>query len=194
MSTGDGILGNNMFAYCGNNPVNRIDPTGEKFIDWLKDTWNSVRDFFVESYEYVTNSDERTARHNLIDDGFTFYKGVPVFSADWLGWGAASFGIIVMGSKNLYDADFNNTLNHEYGHFVHMSMIGPVDYFVTTAIPSLAFAGLSNMDVFPSEYYYDLPWERTADYLGGVERQYLPSTNAAASVFWMYTILISALT
>ncbi len=28
VSTGQGILGNNMFAYCGNNPVNRVDPTG----------------------------------------------------------------------------------------------------------------------------------------------------------------------
>ena len=27
-STGQGILGNNMFAYCLNNPVNRIDPVG----------------------------------------------------------------------------------------------------------------------------------------------------------------------
>jgi len=31
VSTGQGILGNNMFAYCGNNPVARIDPTGELF-------------------------------------------------------------------------------------------------------------------------------------------------------------------
>ena len=28
-STGQGLTGNNMFAYCGNNPVNRVDPTGE---------------------------------------------------------------------------------------------------------------------------------------------------------------------
>lgn len=27
-STGQGLLGNNMFAYCGNNPVNYADPTG----------------------------------------------------------------------------------------------------------------------------------------------------------------------
>ena len=29
VSTGQGVLGNNMFAYCGNNPVNRVDYTGQ---------------------------------------------------------------------------------------------------------------------------------------------------------------------
>ena len=31
VSTGQGIVGNNMFAYCGNNPVKRLDSTGELF-------------------------------------------------------------------------------------------------------------------------------------------------------------------
>lgn len=35
VSTGQGILGNNMFAYCDNNPVNRTDPTGEFWITAL---------------------------------------------------------------------------------------------------------------------------------------------------------------
>jgi RHS repeat-associated protein len=35
VSTGQGILGNNMFAYCGNNPVNMLDPTGEIAITTL---------------------------------------------------------------------------------------------------------------------------------------------------------------
>ena len=33
-STGQGILGYNMFAYCGNNPVNASDPTGEAWWHW----------------------------------------------------------------------------------------------------------------------------------------------------------------
>ena len=31
MTTGQGVLGGNMFAYCGNNPVNRIDTDGDFF-------------------------------------------------------------------------------------------------------------------------------------------------------------------
>ena len=31
-STGQGVLGNNMFAYCGNNPVMRADPSGDSWV------------------------------------------------------------------------------------------------------------------------------------------------------------------
>ena len=30
-STGQGLLGNNMFAYCNNNPIIRIDPSGNDY-------------------------------------------------------------------------------------------------------------------------------------------------------------------
>ena len=35
ISTGQGLLSTNMFAYCGNNPVNRKDPTGQFWITAL---------------------------------------------------------------------------------------------------------------------------------------------------------------
>lgn len=41
--TGQGLLDKNMFAYCGNNPVNRLDSNGNKWSDvkqWFSDKWN----------------------------------------------------------------------------------------------------------------------------------------------------------
>ncbi len=42
VSTGQGIVGYNMFAYCGNNPVNASDPMGESAVAvewWLEEMW-----------------------------------------------------------------------------------------------------------------------------------------------------------
>ena len=43
VSTGQGVLGNNMFAYCGNNPVVRVDFGGEHwYFLWLDDLWECI--------------------------------------------------------------------------------------------------------------------------------------------------------
>ncbi len=36
---GQGLIGYNMFAYCKNNPVNRVDPEGE--------FWKEIGHFFL---------------------------------------------------------------------------------------------------------------------------------------------------
>ncbi len=48
VSTGQGILGNNMLAYCGNNPINRFDPSGTSWQSWLdtiKGTFFKIKNF-----------------------------------------------------------------------------------------------------------------------------------------------------
>ena len=55
-------------------------------------------------------------------------------------------------------------------------------------------AELTSQGVYPSKYYYDLPWERVADMYGGVERNYLPGTNENASTFLLITKIIGRLT
>ena len=47
VSTGQGILGNNMFAYCANNPVNYIDHLGTYGICVLNDPMNVNRAFMM---------------------------------------------------------------------------------------------------------------------------------------------------
>ena len=216
VSTGQGIIGNNMFAYCNNNSVNAKDPDGHAlmYVSFRDDPmlnmffgggggggggyafagFSSAKDKIKKFEEYVTNESEATAKQNLKGHGMSFYKGVPIFAVDAMEYGALSFGIILMGSDNLGHSDFSDTLNHEYGHYVHMTQIGVATYTVTTAIPSLIGAGLTNAGMYPRECYFDLPWERTADYLGGVNRQYLQGTNALASIFWLGTLLYSRAT
>lgn len=51
VSTGQGVLGNNMFAYCGNNPVNRADKSGKSW----SDLWEFVKNA-AEAIENVMNA------------------------------------------------------------------------------------------------------------------------------------------
>ena len=44
VSTGQGVLGNNMFAYCGNNPINRVDLTGQ----FWSEIWEFVKTAVAE--------------------------------------------------------------------------------------------------------------------------------------------------
>ena len=207
-----------MFAYCNNSPVIFCDSSGTISATCIGDNhiFSSMilagggggydyscaptvsaahsRKVIQNEIDYINCDDEQLVLQYLKRDGIAFYKGAFVFTTDQLGGSAFSFGIIGIGTEVLDSPGFANTLNHEYGHYVHMSMIGPVDYFWTTALPSLMFAEMTNQQKYPRQYYYDLPWERVADYLGGVERQYLPDTNTRASHFWIYTLIVSCIT
>lgn len=204
-----------MFAYCNNNPVNAMDPSGHVFVSvsvsfyddpsltmffgggggggggYAFAGFSAAKDDIKKFEDFVTNESESTANQNLKEYGMAFYKGVPVFAVDAMGTSAFSFGLILIGSGNLNAPDFNDTLNHEYGHAVHFTQIGAVDYFFTTAIPSLICAGLASYNQAIDDHYYDLPWERVADHLGGVDRGYAQGADTLGSIFWMYTLLFS---
>lgn len=45
----EGVLGYNLFAYCGNNPVMRIDPTGKSF-------WDDLIDFGKNLFEAAVDA------------------------------------------------------------------------------------------------------------------------------------------
>ena len=48
ISTGDGVLSYNMFAYCGNNPVMFSDPSGcflQEALDWASQKWEEFKNW-----------------------------------------------------------------------------------------------------------------------------------------------------
>ena len=208
-STGQGFVGTNMFAYCGNSPTGRIDIGG---CWWLSDAWDwacntaedawdtvcevasDVKDVAIDVwnwcsstatsvYKYVTNEDERVV---LAADYLAFYKGVPVIKLP-IGRNAFSFGMIFMGN-NVKKVD---TVRHEYGHSVHFSQIGAKNYLVAVAIPSL----IGYWTDVPYTEYYSLPWEYTADMLGNVKRDggeytYTPWIREHWKLYWGATLLL----
>ena len=73
VSTGQGILGNNMFAYCGNNPVNYYDPNGECYYNskgqWCHDNWEYIGNYKIKQdpgvFVTVNNTPHISLRYQL---------------------------------------------------------------------------------------------------------------------------------
>ena len=53
LSTGQGVLGHNAYAYCGNNPVCRSDASGYK---WWEDAWNWVCGAAQDVGEFISDN------------------------------------------------------------------------------------------------------------------------------------------
>ena len=97
--------------------------------------------------------------------------------------------------QNVSPEVFNTTLDHKYGHALHLNAAGIASYTVTAAIPSLIGAGIAESNIpilssWISSNYYNLPWERIADYYGGVDRNHSPIVNAIGAIYWVYTLSI----
>ena len=165
-----------MFAYCGNNPVNGSDPTGQWIIadgiKWLtENVAEPVGKWIVEEIvepvvEYINKDDPAYCENHF----FSFYRGAPVFNIESalikkLRLTSWSFGIIVLNNEKGKNT-FEKTLKHEYGHTVQMKNLGILEYSAKVAGPSIAYNLISRDDEYLSELYYCMPWERTADYLG----------------------------
>ena len=204
-----------MFAYCMNNPVNNVDSagmrpvnvnlanhlgeyggsktvpvgtsiTGEDIIGVMKD----IGEAFGRFIDFVTNDDEMRALEN---GPISFYRYRLVVHLPW-DIDPFSFGAIFVGrdAKN-WDIAVE-TMQHEYGHCVHMSQIGVIPYFVTVAIPSLI--GHANVEY---DEYYSQPWEYIPEILGGVTTRpgnngqpypYSSDASRNAFLYWIFTFLI----
>ena len=174
-----------MFAYCENNPVNRVDYSGnfwewyENAFDWFNDNViQPVANFVSDVKEDVKNFDINNQDETKATEShyFSAYKGIMVFKTD-LVERSFTFGAIVLSNSFGGEECHEDVLRHEYGHTKQKEQLGVLKYITDIAIPSIIDYG--------SGQYYDKPWEVTADVLGGVKSRHAPKERVAAGFSYL---------
>lgn len=184
VSTDQGILGYNMFAYCGNNPVSRSDESGHAWYDTLWDWVNTIAgvlnpvststalgsiavatldgrwsDVVHDWNNGCMNPFNQSESDALKAKVLGFYKGSTVVRQDVVGY-CSAFGTLWLNTGN-----DETDIMHEYGHSIQERLMGPL-YWTRIAIPSVINNAFGSNEILD---YYSMPWERTADLLGGVK-------------------------
>ena len=175
-----------MFAYCGNNPANRADPSGllpsctflgdnHLFSDKIlsgggggvgitsPSTSKAASDKVIANeIAYFNNTDEQAV---LEAEYFAFYKGCLVIRTN--GDRSGSFGILFITRETNSRQDAEDVIRHEYVHTIQLEQLGVVKYLLCIGVPSFFEWG-------SDPEYYRRPWEITADIYGGVQSRSYP--------------------
>lgn len=111
---------------------------------------------------------------------FSSYNGIVVIKLP-IENNAFSYGVIVLGEE-IYD---ENTIKHEYGHYLQLKELGLIRYTRYVFLPSL----ISFWRDVEYNDYYSLPWEYGADLYGEVNRdsyKYHSDTLKNYYSYWNY--------
>lgn len=92
LSTGQGVLGHNCYAYCDNSPVNRIDYDGHSW----SDVWEIIEAFLTETQKTLASQSSAYAACGsvaLADGPFPYGDAVGAVGAAFLFIGAIGYSI-----------------------------------------------------------------------------------------------------
>ena len=155
------IKGNNLYAYCFNNPIMYSDHNGN-WPEWIE-KW--ITDF--ENYDKNNTDIDKVYDSNH----FSSYNGTLVIRHSIKGLSSWSIcGIIFLSHAEDTNEDRDNSLKHEYGHILQEKELGTARYLIQVAIPSVVCCMLYNENEFVKENYYNFPWEYDADMRMGISR------------------------
>ena len=157
ISTGQDINGFNMFAYCGNNPVNRVDPTGT--------SWEGVWNFLKTAYDEIRNNMSGLSYAYAGCGGIAVSDG-PLIIGDLIGLAGA--GLLTLGAigKGIYQAAKAPAVSEtdEKENMVAATQSqtsrGKTYYHVTTIENAYSIIASGIMIGSPWEGQYVFAWER----------------------------------
>ena len=129
--TGTGLLGTNMFLYCDNDPINKIDPTGF----WGKDTHEKItRNVLNEAGlddKIAFNVDQIVAGNRNTDDRYSaiiiipsyqgrhFDRHIRISEANGTDTRAYYSGTHLSNAIDAYHANDRETMNTQIGYALH---------------------------------------------------------------------------
>ena len=209
MSTGMGLLGYNMFAYCLNNPVNFIDPDGYIPRSIMLPTLGTpsqpppmtpgqilemgqgpiAHPIAAPQQQFQRAGFFNTCAQAVIDAQnyyrFNWYRGAPVIRHNFFNNSSAGiFGIIFLHR----DTANPHTVRHERAHLVQEQMMGTRLYIGAIAIPSVL-----SITLVPT-LHNRMPWERLTDWMvhswdwmAGFPQRLPDHSTACCCVFWART-------
>ncbi len=187
-ATGQGFVGNNMFAYCLNNPVNMMDENGNlaKAARHAENgTSNRVKDIGVAVVDEILeeladdalnyNVNNQSEEIVLQSKYFSAYKGRFVIRTPFDRCG--SYGILFITHETNTRTNPEDYIRHEYGHTVQLQRLGFLKYTVCIGIPSLLQWG--------NGAYYSKPFEITADVFGNVQSRVHTKNDIEAGFYYL---------
>lgn len=127
--------------------------------------WYYIREFILYIWQFPQNLlglllllfyKREKLYHKL--NGRKFYFTTEMLSGISLG------NYIIMNRQDKEDG-----MKHEYGHSIDSRRLGPI-YLIVVGIPSLLGNIYSRIFKKSDKWYYNLPWEKSADINGGVVR------------------------
>ena len=172
-STGQGLLGTNMFAYCGNNPVFFRDNSGTRYCAATTVNGESAEDRGKACAHQNAIAQKQAFRREyaeelaVLEGRSSYYEGIKVVRID-NDLGSFSFGVIHLNSKELANEHGVQTLRHEYGHTVQLKEYGVIGYTLFVAVPSVIGCAMDRHGKLDVDYY-SLPWEFEAEMYGKVQ-------------------------
>ena len=173
------VDGLNLYAYCGNNPVMAVDPTGTMSDLLFTAIGGLLTQFVVSVYGYlgfaaasIFDKEIRQDMHDIgwnpfnTDEGVvvkskkvSFFKGVPVIRHSGLDGSSMTLGAIFLYRYPLnypYEEEYaKNVVKHERGHSTQLMCMGLGNYALLIGIPS------------PWKNEDFTPWELSASINGG---------------------------